>query len=305
MSTAENSMPDAADLGARALDPRVAPAAPVQRSQSTAWRRFSRNPFGRFFMQAAPPLATLVVAIIAWEIWVVARDVPAYIIPRPEAVFWRFIDDRGSLFGAFRATATAAIVGYLIAITVGFSVAIIFASNRIVQRCLFPLAIVLQTMPVVATAPLILIWLGTGRNAIVTIVFMITVFPIIANSTVGLMSAEHNMVNLFRMNNASRVQELWKLRIPYAMPYVLAGLKISAGLSVIGAIVGEFFAGTGGANASLGSLITFSAARLQIDMLFAAALCASALGITFFSLVSMAGNYAVRNWHESALTSEN
>ena len=174
-----------------------------------------------------------------------------------------------------------------------------------IQRRLYPFAVILQTTPIIAIAPVILISAGPGRNSIVIITFIITVFPIIANSTIGLMSADHNLVNLFRMNNASRLQELLKLRIPYAMPYVVAGLKISAGLSVIGAIVGEFFAGKGGASAGLGSLITFSAARLQTDMLFAAALCSSALGIMTFTIITNLGNYLVRNWHESAVTHEN
>jgi NitT/TauT family transport system permease protein len=259
----------------------------------------------RFLSGILPPLAVLVIAMAAWELWVTQRHVPRYIVPPPTALFERFLIDSDKLRGAFIETAVTALMGYAAAIAIGSAVAIVFSSSRLVQRCLYPYAVVLQTTPIIAVAPLIIIWAGPGRNAITIIAFIITVFPIIANSTLGLMSADHNMINLFRLNHASRVQELIKLRIPYAMPFVLAGLKVSAGLSVIGAIVGEFFAGTGGSASSLGALITFSASRLQIDMVFAAGLCASALGIGFFSIVSFAGNLALRNWHESATVTEN
>jgi NitT/TauT family transport system permease protein len=276
-----------------------------RRARLSLRHRFAASKPGRLLIAISPPLLVLSVAILAWDTWVTTQDIPKYMVPRPTAVLDRFLNDFDTLRGAFIATLTTAVTGYVAAILVGFSVAMIFASNKVAQRSLYPFAVILQTTPIVAIAPLIIIWAGPGKSAITIITFIITVFPIIANSTVGLMSADHNMVNLFRMNNASPVQSLFKLRIPYAMPYVLAGLKISAGLSVIGAIVGEFFAGTGGSGASLGSLITFSAARLHVDMMFAAGLCASALGIAFFGLVSYAGTFALRNWHESAVVTEN
>ncbi len=271
----------------------------------SAWKKVFKSSMGRMVVTMIPPIAVLALVLLAWYGWVTLNDIPKYEVPKPTAVFNRFLTDTSTIQGAFIQTAIAALTGYALAIAAGFVVAIVFASNVVVRRCLYPFAVVLQTTPIVAIAPLIIIWAGPGRNAIIIITFIITVFPIIANSTIGLLSADHNMINLFRLNNASKLQELVKLRIPYAMPYVLGGLKVSAGLSVIGAIVGEFFAGTGGSGSSLGALITFSAARLHIDMMFAAGLCASALGIAFFGLVSYAGNYMLRNWHESAVVTEN
>lgn len=254
---------------------------------------------------ALPPLLVLIATVSIWQIWVTVRHVPAYLVPAPSQVWQRFTQDHDLLWEAFRATFTSALTGFAAAIALGFLIAIVFSANRLIQRCFYPFAIILQTTPILAIAPLIIVWAGPGKNAIVIITFIITVFPIIANSTIGLMSTDHNLVNLFEINNASRLQQLLKLRIPNAMPYVVTGLRISAGLSVIGAIVGEFFAGRGGANSGLGALITYSAARLQTSMLFAAALTSSALGIGFFLVVSSLGNYAVRNWHESAITHEN
>lgn len=297
MSAEISRMSMAADVGTIAR--------PRRRGRESFRHRVAETRAWKLAFSVVPPLAVLMAAIVAWDVWVTQRHIAKYIVPRPTQVFDRFINDFDSLRGAFIETALTALMGYAAAIIVGFIVAMIFASNRIVQRSLYPFAVVLQTTPIIAIAPLIIIWAGPGRNAITIITFIITVFPIIANSTLGLMSADHNMTNLFRLNNATRLQELTKLRIPYAMPFVLAGLKVSAGLSVIGAIVGEFFAGTGGSDASLGALITFSAARLHIDMVFAAGLCASALGIGFFSLVTFLGNMALRNWHESAVVSEN
>src|SRR5579875_1883386 len=252
--------------------------------QRVAWRAISSQ-----LGVVLPPLLVVVVVVAAWQAWVSLFHVPRYLVPAPSRVWERVIDDRAALWQAFRSTATSALLGYLAAIALGFLVAVAFASNRVVQRCFYPFAITLQTVPIIAIAPTIIV----------------TVFPVIANATIGLMSTDHNLLNLFAINNASRLQLLWKLRLPNAMPYIVTGLKISAGLSVIGAIVGEFFAGRGGASSGLGSLITFSSARLQTDMLFAATLTASLLGIGFFLVINQLGNYAVRNWHESATKREN
>jgi NitT/TauT family transport system permease protein len=288
-------------------EPRAAsrPTAPAASGVPVAAQRSLGRTLQRQAGVVLPPVLVLIATVLFWQFFITWRHVPKYLVPSPTAVWQRFRVDHGQLWEAFRSTSSSALIGFLAAIVVGFLIAMLFASSRVVQRCLYPFAIILQTVPILAIAPLIIVWEGPGKNAIILITFIITVFPIIANSTIGLMSTDHNLVNLFAINNASRFQQLWKLRIPSAMPYVVTGLKISAGLSVIGAIVGEFFAGRGGASSGLGSLITFSSARLQTDMLFAAALTSSALGIGFFLIVNQLGNYAVRNWHESAITHEN
>jgi len=280
-------------------------AARASLSARRAEQRLARRAISSQLGVVLPPLLVVVAVVAAWQMWVSLFHVPRYLVPAPSRVWQRVIDDRAALWQAFQSTATSALLGYLAAIALGFLVAVAFASNRVVQRCFYPFAITLQTVPIIAIAPIIIVWAGPGKLAIVIITFIITVFPVIANATIGLMSTDHNLLNLFAINNASRLQLLWKLRLPNAMPYIVTGLKISAGLSVIGAIVGEFFAGRGGASSGLGSLITFSSARLQTDMLFAATLTASLLGIGFFLVINQLGNYAVRNWHESATKREN
>jgi len=270
-------------------------------SARLAWQRAVM----RRIASVLPPLIVVVLMVVLWQVWISVAHIKVYLVPPPGRVWSRFVSDHASIWTAFSSTATSALYGFLLAIVVGFLTAMLFAQSKLIQRCFYPFAIVLQTTPILAIAPLIIVWAGPGKNAIVIITFIITVFPIIANSTIGLMSADHNLVNLFEINNASSFQKLLKLRIPNAMPYVVTGLRISAGLSVIGAIVGEFFAGKGGASSGLGSLITFSSARLLTDLLFAAAIVSSLLGISFFLIVSALGNYAIRNWHESAVTHEN
>lgn len=275
-------------------------------AQAPAARRsWKRSSLVRRLGFILPPLFVVAIALVAWDVWVRATGIKAYLVPKPWSVATRFWTDRGSLWHAFSATTTSALYGFLAAIVVGFLIAMLFAQSGWVRRSFYPFAIVLQTTPILAIAPLIIVWLGPGKKSIVLITFIIAVFPIIANSTIGLMSTDHNLINLFEINNAGRRQMLWKLRIPSAMPYVVTGLKISAGLSVIGAIVGEFFAGQGGASSGLGALITFASARLLTDLLFAAGIASSLLGIAFFLIVSSLGNFAIRNWHESAIQHEN
>jgi NitT/TauT family transport system permease protein len=280
-------------------------AATAGRAPGRAGRRWTSSPVVKRLGVILPPLVVVALAVVAWGVWVDAAHIKAYLVPPPDKVFHRFVSDRSSIWKAFSSTATSALYGYLAAIGTGFLIAMLFASSSVVRRSFYPFAIVLQTTPILAIAPLIIVWIGPGKTAVVVVTFIITVFPIIANSTIGLMSTDHNLINLFEINNANRRQMLWKLRIPNAMPYVVTGLRISAGLSVIGAIVGEVFAGQGGASAGLGALITFASARLRTDLLFAAALASSALGIAFFLIVSSLGNFAIRNWHESAVTHEN
>jgi NitT/TauT family transport system permease protein len=162
----------------------------------------------------------------------------------------------------------------------------------------------LQTIPIVAIAPLIVIWVGAGMNAVVLIAFIISLFPIISNATAGLTSTDHNLISMFELYNASWWQRMVKLKLPYAMPYLMTGLRISSGLAVIGAIVGEFIAGIGGLRGGLGYVIISAYNRVQIPYLFAAALSSALLGIVIFVAVSVVSGRFLRHWHESAVRRE-
>lgn len=194
--------------------------------------------------------------------------------------------------------------GFAAAIVVGMSVALLMSQSKLIERCIFPYAVLLQTIPIVAIAPLIVIWLGPGAPAVITISFLISLFPIITNTTAGLLSTDHNLVAMFELYNASWWQRMVKLKFPAALPYIMTGLRISSGLAVIGAIVGEFIAGIGGRGGGIGFVITEAAGRLRMPYLFAAALTSSLLGIIIFIMVSYASARFLRHWHESAVRRE-
>jgi len=172
-------------------------------------------------------------------------------------------------------------------------------------RALYPYAVLLQTIPIITISPIIIIVFGTGDPSIVTIAFIVAVFPVISNATLGLTSVDHNLINLFQMYNATSWQQLLRLRLPFALPYILAGLRISSGLAVIGAILGEYFAGTGGTDGGLGYIIQVSMNRMLIDELVAVALLSALLGIAVFTGVGIVSYLTLHRWHESSARREN
>jgi NitT/TauT family transport system permease protein len=196
------------------------------------------------------------------------------------------------------------VIGFIFSIILGISAAVVLALSKTVEKSVYPYAIILQTIPIVAIAPIIVIWFGPGLNSIVVIAFLIGFFPMLSNTLIGLNSSDHNMKNLFYLYNASRLQVMWKLRLPAALPYIVGGLKISCSLSVIGAIVGEYVAGIGGIKGGLGYAITVAAGRLQTPYLFACGLAASALGIGFFLIVNAFSKWMLSSWHESEMRTE-
>jgi NitT/TauT family transport system permease protein len=175
--------------------------------------------------------------------------------------------------------------------------------SKTVEKSFYPYTIILQTLPIVAVAPIIVIWFGAGINAIVIISFLISFFPILSNTLTGLNSTDQNLKNLFFLYNAKKTQTIWKLRFPAALPYIMAGLKISCSTSVVGAIVGEYVAGIGGGKGGLGYGITVAAARLETPYLFACGFSAALMGIGFFLVINAVSNRLLRSWHESAMDS--
>ena len=250
--------------------------------------------------------------LAVWRLVIFIFQLPPFLLPSPvsviQAVFQRF----PSLLTSLEITSLAAGGAWLTSILAGIFVAIIFAESRWIRRMFFPYTLLLQTVPIVAIAPLIIMWVGTGTFAVGVIAFIICLPPVIANTTQGLISTDKNLVSLFLMHNSFgsgfipalryRLQLLWKLRLPNAMPALFVGVRISSGLAVIGAIVGELFAGSSRVGVGgFGYAINYANAQLQTDYLFALVIFASGLGFTFFFLARFLEWYFLHNWHESAL----
>ncbi|MBP1996363.1 NitT/TauT family transport system permease protein [Paenibacillus eucommiae] len=251
-----------------------------------------------------PPLIAFVVFVGIWQFGVSLLNLPPYLLPKPTDIMKAAVENRSLLLSAVMTTAMESILGFVLSVVLGVSGAILLAASKTIERGIYPYAVILQTIPIVAIAPIIVIWLGSGLNAIVAITFLIGFFPMLSNSLIGLNSTEQNLKNLFQLYSASRWQTMWRLRIPAALPYVVAGLKISCTLAVIGAIVGEYIAGIGGGKGGLGFSITNAALRLQIPYLFACGLAASALGIAFFLLINALSKLLLSSWHESEMKQE-
>jgi NitT/TauT family transport system permease protein len=243
--------------------------------------------------------------LMLWQLILWIFHVPPYMLPSPWAVA-RAVGARfPSLLAALAITAVESGTGLVASIVVGVIVALFFAQSRWVRRMLYPYTILLQTVPIVAIAPLIVMWVGAGTPAVILIAFIISLSPIIANTTQGLVSVEENLLHLFLMHNATRSQLLFKLRLPYAVPSLFVGIRIATGTSVIGTIIGELFAGSSRVGqGGLGYSIQYASAQLQTDYLFALVLAATVLGFSFFYLVMFLEWYFLHRWHESALTME-
>lgn len=252
------------------------------------------------------PVAVGVLALILWEIGVRVTGTPSYLLPGPILIFQTLIQDWPELFPSLLITLKITVFAFLTATVSGLLIAILFAQSKWIERSFFPYAVILQTTPIVAIAPLIIIWLRNNTfAALVVCAWIVALFPVISNTTLGLNSIDHNLNNLFQLYKASRWQTLIYLRIPSAMPYFLAGLRISGGLSLIGAVVAEFVAGTGGAKSGLAYQILMSSYNLQIPRMFAALFLTTGLGILIFVLLSLLSDFLLKNWHESAVKREN
>jgi NitT/TauT family transport system permease protein len=257
--------------------------------------------FFNWFKGIMPSVFVLIVFIGGWEVIIRLLDIKAYLLPKPSDIVGVMNDRWSNLLTSISTTILESILGFGISVILGVGAAIVLALSKTVEKSIYPYAIILQTIPIVAVAPIIVIWFGAGLQAVVIIVFLISFFPILSNTVIGLNSTDQNMKNLFYLYNASRMQTMWRLRVPAAMPFILAGLKISCSLSVIGAIVGEYIAGVGGGKGGLGYAITVAAARLDTPYLFASGLSASVLGILFFLMINALSKKLLSSWHESEM----
>ena len=248
------------------------------------------------------PLLVAALLLGFWQWRVRAAGVPVYVLPAPSDIAVAFGDNFSSLMASLLATLEVTVEAFIAALIAGVAVAILFSQSRLFERALYPYAVILQVTPVVAIAPLILIWVGYEHinRALVLIAALVAFFPILSNTTLGLKSADFNLVDLARLYEASRWQILWRVRLPSALPYLLTGMKIAGGLALIGAVVAEFVAGSGTAT-GLAWRIIEAGNRLQIATMFAALALLAALGVAIFAVLSGLEYLLLRRWHESAL----
>ncbi len=252
------------------------------------------------------PVVVGVLVILGWDIFVRVTKMPPYLLPGPLLVLQTLISDWSTLFPSLIITLQITIAAFIAAVVSGLLVAILFTQSKLIERSLFPYAVILQTTPIVAIAPLIIIWLKNNTfAALVVCAWIVAFFPIVSNTTLGLNSVDHNLSNVFQLYRASRWQTLLYLRLPAAMPYFLGGLRISGGLALIGAVVAEFVAGTGGARSGLAYQILMASYNLQIPRMFAALLLTTALGVIIFVLLTLLSDFLLGKWHESAVKREN
>jgi NitT/TauT family transport system permease protein len=247
------------------------------------------------------PLVLGMVVLILWEGAVRIFAIPPYLLPGPLLIAMTLWTDGPSLLGSLGITLLITAAALAAAVFLGGLLALAMAQSRKLEAALFPYAVILQVTPLVAIAPLIIIWTDNLAVSLVLCAWIVAFFPIVANTTTGLNSAPKELHDLFRLNGASRWQTLRLLRLPAALPYFLAGLRISGGLALIGAVVAEFVAGTGGAASGLASRILEAGYRLQIPRLFAALVLLALAGMAIFWSLSALSRQLLRHWHESAL----
>ncbi len=255
-------------------------------------------------VRIAAPLLIALIALSIWETIVRINEIPPYILPSPSLVLQSLIEDWATLSGSLLITLQITFSALALAIIGGVGLAVLFSLSKWVEISFFPFAVILQVTPVISIAPLILIYVDNTYAALLICAWLVAFFPILANTTLGLNSADHNLVDLYKLYGASRWQTLRHLRLPAAMPYFLGGLKIAGGLSLIGAIVAEFAAGTAGSGSGLAYRILEAGYRLNIPRMFAALILISVTGILIFLAFTLLSHLLLRKWHESAVKRE-
>jgi NitT/TauT family transport system permease protein len=246
--------------------------------------------------RVAPPLATLAIIAVTWELAVRVLDVPRYLVPPPTAVLSALLTDLGMLAGSTVTTARGALFGFFLSAVIGTGAGLILSLSRTLERGLYPYALFLQTVPIVAIAPLLVLWFGPGLRAVAVSAFVVSVFPVVTNTLSGLRSVDPRLKDLFRLYGAGRLNTLFKLALPFALPSIATGLRVASGLAVIGAIVGEFVAGFSEGNAGLGITVLAAYRQLRTDLLFAAVMLASFLGLALFAAVNAASAVVLRRF---------
>ncbi len=250
------------------------------------------------------PAAVALLLLALWQGLVVAFEVPVFLVPSPLRVAQALFEDAGLLFDALLNTLRITLLAFVLAVLLGTAIAFAFVQSRAIETAFFPYAVLLQVTPVVAIAPLIIIWVKDPTASLVVCAALVALFPVIANTTLGLRSVDPGLLAYFRLQGATRWQTLRRLRIPSALPYFFGGLRISSGLALIGAVVAEFVAGTGGTGTGLAYQILFAGYQLNIPRMFAALALIALAGVALFALMAGLSRWALAGWHESETPAE-
>jgi NitT/TauT family transport system permease protein len=249
---------------------------------------------------ALPPIVVLALALVMWEVAVVALKLPPYLLPAPSAVARAAWGDSARMAAATLETAKAAVGGFALATVLGVALGSALGSSRMLQRGFYPLALLFQMVPLVAIAPLLVIWLGYGLRSTLASACIVAVFPVLASTLDGLRSTDPGLQEIFRIHHAGRLARWWKLELPSSLPSIVTGCRVAAGLAVIGAVVGEFVSGYAGDRAPLGIVITTGMREARTDIVFAAVALSACVGFLLFGIVSALGWLLLRRWHASA-----
>ena len=241
------------------------------------------------------PLLSLVMIGALLEFIVRSGMVPSYILPATSEILNCFVSERESLVAGMWSTASASFSGLSLSIFIGVLIAIVLSLSNLLRTAFYPYAVFFQTVPIIAVAPLLVIWFGFGQPTVIASAFIVSIFPVIASTLVGLQSTDRSLIDLFKIYHASGWTVLWRLRLPFALPYIFSGLRIAAGLAVIGAVVGEFVGGGG-----LGSVVDVARTTQRLDLVFAAVLISSLIGLTLVTVVNLLSFYFLHKWHASA-----
>ncbi|MEJ6392053.1 ABC transporter permease [Gymnodinialimonas sp. 2305UL16-5] len=250
------------------------------------------------------PIVVMVIAIVWWDRLVVWNEIPHYVLPGPGLVVETLWTDRAILFSALLVTLKITALALLVAVIGGVGLAILFAQSKFAEMSFSPFAVILQVTPIVSIAPLIFIYIENRLIGLLLCAWIVAFFPVLANTTLGLKSADHNLQDLFSIYRANRWQRLIHLQLPSALPYFLGGLKIAGGLALIGAVVAEYVAGSGGLASGLAFRILEAGYRLNIPRMFAALILIASTGVMIYAATSLISHLALRKWHESALKRE-
>ncbi|WP_291687345.1 ABC transporter permease [Bradyrhizobium sp.] len=267
-------------------------------------RRAAPDQAGLCLVRILLPIVVLAAGVAAWELVVRLKHIPPYLLPGPIAVFSTLIVDWTVLSQSLLTTLQTTLEGFIAAGIGGIALALLFNQSKWLEYSLFPYAVILQVTPVIAIAPLLLIYLPQ-QTAVIVCAWIVAFFPVLSNTTLGLNSVDRNLAGLFQLYGASPTQTLLHLKLPSALPFILGGLRIAGGLSLIGAVVAEIAAGSAGAGSGLAYRIAESGYRLDIPRMFAALLLLSAAGIVIYGLLALVSHLVLRRWHESALGKEN
>lgn len=274
-------------------------------TDSAAGVLLAQTPKSDKILQIVIPVTTLVLTIALWQLLVTINEIPRYILPSPVDVAIALFTDSSTLWPAMMVTVKITLMALALALVGGVGLAILLVQSRLLELALFPYAVVLQVTPIIAIAPLLLIYAPDTQTALLICAFLVAFFPILSNMAQGLKSVDHNLLNLFELYGASGWQTLFYLKIPASMPYFMAGLRIGGGLALIAAVVAEFAAGSAGQGSGLAFRLIESQYRMNLPRMFVCLIMLSAIGIIIFGLTSLISWLVLHRWHESAIRREN